>query len=215
MSLHWKCCKIPGFQFLKSLNLKACFGNTFSAIPVFPWVGAKMCKSPSRSDLVLIAFWALTTSSNFFEPNTGNLGLLALKVLQMPGFGGLLALKVLQIPGFGGQIPVGGLLALKTLPRIWGTPCTENAANSRIWGSHCTESAANSKTWWPDTVNFQGLGGSSAWKQCEYRPFCYKLWGQGFRRQVRPCTRLSTDRFQSQGFRRQDSEATDSEGKNS
>ena len=103
-----------------------------------------MCKSASRSDLVL----GDTTGSIFSKqtleiqqrlqiPGFG--GLLALKVLQMPGFGGFFALKVLQIPGF------GGLLALKTLQ----TP--------GFGESHCTESAANSKTWWPDAVNFQGL----------------------------------------------------------
>ena len=122
-----------------------------------------MCKSASRSDLVLISFWVLTTGSIFSNQTLeiqqrlqilGFGGLFALKVLQMPGFGGLLALKVLQIPGFGGllalkvlQIPgFGGLLVLKML-QIPG-----------FGGSHCTESAANSKTWWPDTVNFQNLG---------------------------------------------------------
>ena len=94
-----------------------------------------MCKSASRSDLVLISFWALTTGS-IFSNQTPEIQ----QRLQIPGFGGLLALKVLQIPGF------GGLLALKMLQ----TP--------GLGGSHCTESAANSKTWWPDTVNFQGLG---------------------------------------------------------
>ena len=68
-----------------------------------------MCKSASRSDLVLISFWALTTGSIFSNQTLGFGGFLALKVLQMPGFGGLLALETLQIPGF------GGLLALKVL----------------------------------------------------------------------------------------------------
>ena len=89
-----------------------------------------MCKSASRFDLVLISFWALTTSSIFSNqtleiqqrlqiPGFGRL--VALKVLQIPRFGGLIALKVLQIPGFGRlvalkvlQIPAfGGVIALK------------------------------------------------------------------------------------------------------
>ena len=136
-----------------------------------------MCKSASRSDLVLISFWALTTGSIFSNqtleiqqrlqiPGFG--GLLALKVLQMPGFGGLLALKVLQIPGFGGllalkmlQIPgFGRFVALKVLliPGFGGLLALKMLQIPGFGGSHCTESAANSKTWWPDTVNFQGLG---------------------------------------------------------
>ena len=77
-----------------------------------------MCESASRFDLVLISFWALTTSSIF-----SNQTLEIQQRLQIPGFGGLfalqgaansriweiLALKVLQIPGF------GGLIALKML----------------------------------------------------------------------------------------------------
>ena len=85
-----------------------------------------MCKSASRSDLVLISFWALIAGS-IFSNQTLEIqqklqilrfgGLFALKVLQIPAFGGASALKVLQIPAF------GGLTALKI------------AANSRIWGA--------------------------------------------------------------------------------
>ena len=74
-----------------------------------------MCKSASRSDLVLISFWALTTGSIF-----SNQTLEIQQRLQILGFGGLFALKVVQMPGF------GGLLALKVL-------------QSSIWGCHCTE----------------------------------------------------------------------------
>ena len=132
-----------------------------------------MCKSASRSDLVLGADHRF----NFFEPNTGN----SAKAANSRIWASLCTESAANARIWG---PPCTESAAKS--RIWGPPCTESAANSRFGGllalkvlqipgfggllalkmlqipgfggSHCTESAANSKTWWPDTVNFQGLG---------------------------------------------------------
>ena len=108
-----------------------------------------MCKSASRSDLVLISFWALTTGSIF-----SNQTLKIQQRLQTLGFGGLFALKVLQMPG-----PPCTESAANS--RIWGPPCTESAANSRIQGIACTKSAANSRIWGPHCT--QGAANSRIW----------------------------------------------------
>ena len=190
------------------LEFKGLFWQHFQRNPCLPlsWgQNVQICISFwSRSDLVLGADHRF----NFFEPNTGN----SAKAANSRIWGSLCTESAANARIWGppctecaANSRVWGPPCTESTAnsRIRGTPCTESAANSRIWGTPCTENAANSRIWgvslhwkcckFQDLVawycKFPRFGGSSAWKQCEYRPFCYKLWGQGFRRQLRPCTR--------------------------